>query len=370
MLFSLVGMLLMASAGDLMVLYLGLELMALPIYALVGLHKREQRTSEAAIKYFLMGSFGSALLLFGMSMVYGLTGTTEIARIAELIGSRQLVANPALLAGLGLLLAGFCFKVAVAPFHLWTPDVYEGAPTIVTAFMSVGPKAAGFAIFGRVLFVGLPELHGHWGPVLAVLALLTMAVGNITALCQQSLKRMLAYSAIAHAGYALLGLLAGTAEGMAATMTYLMVYLFMNIGAFAILMLLATPDAPCESIDDCKGLASRNPVAAALMLVFLFSLTGIPPTGGFIGKFYLLKAAFIAGYPLTVVGAVLFSAISAFFYLRVVRFMYMEAPQQTATLQFSPGMRAALGLCLLGVLGLGLFPGSLLNWTVSAFSGM
>ena len=371
MLFSLVGMLMMASAGDLMVLYLGLELMALPVYVLVGLHKRESRTSEAAVKYFLMGMFASALLLFGMSLLYGLTGTTEITRIAALIGNAQLSANPALLAALGLLLAGFCFKVAVAPFHLWTPDVYEGAPTIVTALMSVGPKAAGFAIFGRVLFFGLPQLHDHWGPVLAVLALLTMAVGNITALCQRSLKRMLAYSSIAHAGYALLGILAGTSEGMAATMTYLFIYLFMNLGAFAILMLLAEPGQPHESLDDCKGLATRHPLAAALMLVFLFSLTGIPPTGGFIGKFYLLKAAFGAGYPLTVVGAVLFSAISAYFYLRVVRYMYMDEPQQNATaLALSPGMLAALGICLFGVLGSGFFPGTRLEWTVASLSGM
>ncbi|MCL2459564.1 MAG: NADH-quinone oxidoreductase subunit N [Desulfobulbus sp.] len=367
--FSLVGMLLMASAGDLMVLYLGLELMALPIYVLVGLHKRDQRTSEAAAKYFLMGAFASALLLFGMSLLYGLTGTTDIGRIAEAVTSMQVAANPALLAALGLLLAGLCFKVAVAPFHLWTPDVYEGAPTLVTALMSIGPKAAGFAIFGRILFYGLPDLQGHWGPILAVLALLTMAVGNITALCQHSLKRMLAYSSIAHAGYALLGLLAGTEEGMAATMVYLIVYLFMNLGAFAVLILLAVPGQCRESLDDCKGLATKHPVIAALMLVFLFSLTGIPPTGGFIGKFYLLKAAFAAGYPLTVVGAVLFSAISAFFYLRVVRLMYMSDADDPARLTCSSGMRVVLGVCLAGVLGLGLFPGSFLGWIVAALAG-
>lgn len=366
--FSLVGMLLMASAGDLIVLYLGLELMALPIYAMVGLHKREQRTSEAAIKYFLTGGFASALLLFGMSLLYGLTGTTDISSIAEVIASRQLATNPALLVALALCLAGCCFKVAVAPFHLWTPDVYEGAPTIVTAFMSVGPKAAAFALFGRIFLFGLPYLYDHWGPILAGLALLTMAVGNITALCQQSLKRMLAYSSVAHAGYAVLGLLTGTAEGMAATVTYLVIYLFMNLGAFAILMLLAVPGATRESLDDCKGLAQRHPLAAALMLVFLFSLTGIPPTGGFIGKFYLLKAAFTAGYTLTVVGAVLFSAISAYFYLRVVRLMYMCDPDTTNPLVLSPGMTASLGLCAIGVLGLGMFPGSVLDWTIKALS--
>jgi NADH-quinone oxidoreductase subunit N len=199
-----------------------------------------------------------------------------------------------------------------------------------------------------------------------VLALLTMAVGNITALCQRSLKRMLAYSSIAHAGYALLGLLAGTTEGLAATMAYLVIYLFMNMGAFAILMLLATEGKPRESLDDCRGLAARSPLAAGLMLVFLFSLIGIPPTGGFIGKFYLLKAAFSAGYTLTVVGAVLFSAISAYFYLRVVRYMYMSDAEQSTALNFSPGMIAALALCLLGVLGLGLFPGTLFDWAIAA----
>ncbi len=370
MVLSLVGMMLMASAGDLMSLYLGLELMALPIYCLVGLHKRDRRTSEAAVKYFLMGSFASALLLFGMSLLYGLTGTTGIEAIGEMIADTQLIDSPVLVAALALLLAGFCFKVAVAPFHLWTPDVYEGAPTIVTAFMSVAAKAAGFAIFGRVLLMGVPQLYDQWGPVLAVLAVLTMAVGNVTALCQTSLKRMLAYSAVAHAGYALLGLLAGTAEGLTATVSYLFIYLFMNLGAFAILMLLASgPDRLGESLDELRGLAGRNPLAAALMLVFMFSLTGIPPTAGFIGKFYLLKAAFTAGYTTTVVLAVLFSAISAYFYLRVVRFMYMNEPADDRVLRLSPGMSAALGVCLLAVIGLGLFPSGLLDWAAAAISG-
>ena len=249
--------------------------------------------------------------------------------------------------------------------------MYEGAPTIVTSFMSVAAKAAGFAVFGRVLLQALPQLYDHWGPVLAVLAVLTMAVGNITALCQRSLKRMLAYSAIAHAGYALLGLLAGSAEGMAATMTYLFIYLFMNTGAFAVLMLLSRADGGGEALDDCRGLATRSPMVAALMLVYLFSLTGIPPTAGFVGKFFLLKAAFTAGYTTTVVLAVIFSAISAYFYLRVVRYMYMSEPQQEGAgpICCSPGMLAALTLCLLGVIGLGLFPGPLLGWTTWILQG-
>ncbi len=369
MIFSAVGMLLMASAGDLMVLYLGLELMALSIYCLVGLPRNDGRSAEAAMKYLLMGGFASAILLYGISLVYGLTGTTDIAQIAKYTVTGNLLENPALLAGLGLMIAAFCFKVAIAPFHFWTPDVYEGAPTAITAFMSVGPKAAGFAVFGRVLFTGFPQFHDQWGILLSSLALLTMAIGNITALSQTSIKRMLAYSAVAHAGYSLLGVLSGTAEGLSATMTYLLTYGFMNMGAFAILVLLASPGKRRESLEDYKGLAKTNPMAAFLMLIFMFSLTGIPPTAGFIGKFYLLKAALGAGYTMTVIGLVVFSSISAFFYLRVVRYMYMSDPQENIALDFTPGISAVLGIALLGVLGIGLLPGSVIGQAATALLG-
>ena len=369
MIFSAVGMLLMVSAGDLMVLYLGLELMALSIYCLVGLPRNDGRSAEAAMKYLLMGGFASAILLYGISLVYGLTGTTDIAQIAKYTVTGNLLENPALLAGLGLMIAAFCFKVAIAPFHFWTPDVYEGAPTAITAFMSVGPKAAGFAVFGRVLFTGFPQFHDQWGILLSSLALLTMAIGNITALSQTSIKRMLAYSAVAHAGYSLLGVLSGTAEGLSATMTYLLTYGFMNMGAFAILVLLASPGKRRESLEDYKGLAKTNPMAAFLMLIFMFSLTGIPPTAGFIGKFYLLKAALGAGYTMTVIGLVVFSSISAFFYLRVVRYMYMSDPQENIALDFTPGISAVLGIALLGVLGIGLLPGSVIGQAATALLG-
>jgi len=369
MVFSAVGMLLMASAGDLMVLYLGLELMALSIYCLVGLPRNDGRSAEAAMKYLLMGGFASAILLYGISIVYGLTGTTNISQIAKFTVSGNLLHNPALLGGLALMIVAFCFKVAIAPFHFWTPDVYEGAPTAITAFMSVGPKAAGFAVFGRVLLTGFPQFHDQWGILLASLALLTMAIGNITALSQTSIKRMLAYSAVAHAGYSLLGVLSGTAEGLSATMTYLLTYGFMNMGAFAILVLLAGPGNRRESLEDYKGLAKTNPMAAFLMLVFMFSLTGIPPTAGFVGKFYLLKAALGAGYTMTVIGLVVFSSISAFFYLRVVRYMYMSDPQEEISLDFTPGISAALGIALLGVLGIGLLPGSVIGQAATALLG-
>lgn len=369
MMFSVVGMMVMASATDLIVVYLGLELMALSIYCLVGLLKEDVRANEASIKYFLMGGFSSAILLFGISLLYGMTGTTDLAGIAKYCSENAILSNPALIVGFALVLSGFCFKVAAAPFHFWTPDIYQGAPTSITAFMSVAPKAAGFAVFGRFLMVGFPELHAQWGTIIGFIALLSMAVGNIIALSQTNIKRMLAYSSIAHAGYMLLGLLSGTSEGYSATMTYMFIYAFMNMGAFAVVILLCSKGNRRESLDDYKGLAKTNPVAALLMLIFMFSLTGIPPTAGFIGKFYLLKSALAAGYTYTVLMAVIFSAISAYFYLRLVRYMYMEDPNEDFIVQFSPGLTAALALSTLGVIGMGIFPGTFLNIAAKSLIG-
>ncbi len=370
MMFSVVGMMVMISATDFIVVYLGLELMALSLYCLVGLLKRDSRSTEAAIKYFLMGGFSSAILLFGISLLYGLTGTTGLADIAKYCNETNIMANPALLTGFVLVLCGFCFKIGAAPFHFWTPDIYHGAPTSITAFMSVAPKAAGFAVLGRFLITGFPELHGHWDSILAIIALLSMAIGNIIALSQTNIKRMLAYSSIAHVGYALLGLLSGTSEGYSASMSYLFIYGFMNMGAFAIVILLCSSKNRRESLDDYKGLAKSNPMAALLMLIFMFSLTGIPPTAGFIGKFYLLKSALAAGYTYTVLLAVVFSAISAYFYLRLVRYMYMEEPQEEFTATYSPGLKAALAISTTGVIVIGILPGSLLDWATKALIGL
>ncbi len=370
MVFSVVGMMTMVSAGDLIVVYLGLELMALSIYCLVGLLKDDLRANEASLKYFLMGGFSSALLLFGISLLYGMTGTTDLAGIAKYCTDTGILTNPALLTGFALVISGFCFKVGAAPFHFWTPDIYQGAPTAITSFMSVAPKAAGFAVFGRFLMTAFPESQPQWGTIIAVIALLSMAVGNIIAISQQNVKRMLAYSSIAHAGYALLGILAGTSEGFSATMSYLFIYGFMNMGAFAIVILLCTKGARRESLEDYKGLAKSNPMAALLMLIFMFSLTGIPPTAGFIGKFYLLKAALAAGYTWTVLLAVLFSAISAYFYLRLVRYMYMDEAQEKIVPHYSPGLTAALALSVIGVIGIGIFPGSLLDWAARSLIGL
>ena len=370
MVFSVVGMMVMVSAADLIVLYLGLELMALSIYCLVGLLKKDPRSIEAALKYFLMGGFSSAILLFGISLLYGMTGSTDLATIARFCTTNDIASNPALLAGFVLVLSGFCFKVAAAPFHFWTPDIYQGAPTSITSFMSVAPKAAGFAVLGRFLMTGFPDLHGQWDLIIGGIALLSMAVGNIIALSQTNIKRMLAYSSIAHAGYALLGLLAGSSEGTSATMSYLLIYGFMNMGAFGIVILLCSSDNRRESLEDYKGLAKKNPVAALLMLIFMFSLTGIPPTAGFIGKFYLLKAALSAGYTGIVLMAVIFSAISAFFYLRLVRYMYMDDPQDDFVPHYSPGLMTALTVSTMGVILIGLFPGQILQWAARSLIGL
>ncbi len=369
MIFAVVGMMVMISAVDLIMLYVGLELMALSVYCLVGLLKHDTRANEAALKYFLMGAFSSGFFLYGLTLIYGLTGTTQLSELAQRIALLDLSANYALLAGLGLVAVAFAFKVAAAPFHMWTPDVYEGAPTAVTAFMSVAPKAASFAVLGRVLMEGFPMMHDQWGPLLAVFALLSMAVGNIVAIAQTNIKRMLAYSSIAHAGYALLGILAGTAEGLSATMNYLLIYALMSLGAFAIIVHLSSRDGRGERLEDYKGLAQDNPLAALLMLLFMFSLTGIPPTAGFMGKLYLLIAIMNAGHLWLALGAVLFSAISAYYYLRLVRYMYMHEAKPAPRLVFSFGVAAALCVSVFGVAALGVVPSAVLAWAGQAMLG-
>jgi NADH-quinone oxidoreductase subunit N len=369
MLFATLGMMIMASAGDLIVLYLGLELMALSTYVLAGFIRYEKRSNEAALKYFLLGAFASAVLLFGISLTYGLTGTTNIGAVAAYIAREGLVANPVLMLAVILFTAALGFKIAAAPFHMWAPDVYEGAPTSITAFMSVGPKAAGFSAIGRVFLVAFGSLAVNWAQILVPLAIITMAVGNIVALSQTNIKRMLAYSSIAHAGYALLGVIAGGPEGVASMMNYLLIYAFMNIGAFAVVILLRSEGFKGESIYDYEGLARTHPLSAALMLVFMFSLTGIPPTAGFMGKFYLFMAAVNAGYTWLVVIAVLFSAVSAYFYLRIVMYMYMREPQTDVKLTTAPGVNLALTLTTTAVLLIGVLPGTLIDLAKLAVSG-
>ncbi len=368
-LFSTLGMMLMASAADLIVLYLGLELMALSTYILAGFIKYDIKSNEAAIKYFLLGAFASAFLLYGIAMIYGLTGTTDIQYISTYIINNELSKNPILMLSMILFAVAFSFKIAAVPFHMWAPDAYEGAPTSITAFMSVGPKAAGFAVLGRVFMIAFGSVRIEWVAVLIPIAILTMGVGNIVALSQTNIKRMLAYSSIAHAGYALLGIIAGTSDGMASVLNYLLIYAFMNIGAFAVIVMLRSEGFKGDNITDYEGLAKQHPLASALMLVFMFSLTGIPPTAGFMGKFYVFMSAINAGYTWLVIIAVIFSAISAYFYLRIVMYMYMKEPKETVQLTTSPAVGLALAITVAAVLIIGILPSAFVNFARIAVAG-
>ncbi len=366
---STLGMMIMASAADLIVLYLGLELMALSTYILAGFIRYDIKSNEAALKYFLLGAFSSAFLLYGISLIYGLTGTTSIKEIASFISQKGLVGNPALSLSMTLFVVAFGFKIAAVPFHMWAPDAYEGAPTSITAFMSVGPKAAGFAVLGRVFMIAFASLKFEWTFLLIPLSILSMAVGNIVALAQTNIKRMLAYSSIAHAGYALIGIIAANTDGIASMMNYLMIYAFMNMGAFAVVIMLRTEGFKGDNITDYEGLAKTHPFLAALMLIFMFSLTGIPPTAGFIGKLYVFMSAIEAGYTWLVLVAVVFSVISAYFYLRIVMYMYMREPKVEVATSKSGTLGVALGVAAVMVLAIGVYPKCLVELARAALSG-
>ncbi|HUI66875.1 MAG TPA: NADH-quinone oxidoreductase subunit N [Nitrospirota bacterium] len=369
LLFATTGMMLMASAGDLITLYLGLELMALSVYILAGFMRRDNRSNEAAIKYLLLGSFSSGIMLYGMSLLYGLSGTTNLAGILGFLRGADL-ANPVLFLAMIMLVVSFGFKVAAVPFHMWVPDVYEGAPTSVTAFMSAGPKVAGFAVLLRIFTYTLEPLHAHSTAIISGLAVLTMAVGNIMALSQTNIKRMLAYSSIAHAGYALVGLAAGGPEGAASVMLYVCIYALMNMGAFGVVIMLRKSGERGEEIADFAGLGKTNRTAAFLMLIFMFSLTGIPPMAGFIGKFYIFKSAVQAGLVWLAVAGVLFSAISAYFYLRIIMIMYMKEPKGSFELTTSPSLALALAISVTAVIVIGVYPTNLLNFARASIAGI
>ena len=355
------GMMLAASATDLLLLYLGLELMILCAYALVGITRESPLSNEAAIKYFLLGSFASALLLYGIALVFGVTGATDFASIASAVSERNLARHPLMLVGLALIAGGLGFKIAAVPFHTWAPDVYQGASAPVAAFLAAGSKAASLAGLVRISLVAFaPELP-MWSDILLGLAVLSMVVGSLLAVSQSNVKRLLAYSSIAHAGYALLGLVPGTPEGASATMTYAFVYSFMTLGAFGVVIALGERG---EDLVGYRGLAATAPGTAALMFLFLLSLTGIPPTAGFAAKFAVILSAVRAGYIVLAVLAVACSVVSAFFYLRVAVLMYMTESQGSAPRRLSAPVSAALAVAaVVTVLG-GLFPETFVAWTV------
>lgn len=362
LLFSTVGMILMASASDLITVFLGLELMSIALYILAGFNRNKIESTESSLKYFLLGAFATGFLLYGMALTYGAAGTTNLNGIAEAVQGNTLHSKSLLIMGIGLMVIGLGFKVASVPFHMWTPDVYEGAPTAITAFMSVGPKAAGFAAFFRIFFVAFVDVVDHWETIIWVLAAVTMTVGNLSAIVQSNIKRMLAYSSIAHGGYILVALVAANELGSASVLYYMLAYAFMNIGAFTVVIVLGKKGEENLNLEDYAGLASRHPVLAFAMAVFMFSLAGIPPMAGFIGKFYIFSAAVKAGYVGLAIIGVINSVISVYYYLRITVLMYMKDPQREfAPILLSPFVLIALIITVFGTLQMGIFPSKIIE---------
>ena len=355
MMFSLSGMMLMGMANDLILIFLALELLSIPLYILAGFAWPRPESEESAMKYFVLGAFSSAIFVYGIALIYGATGTTSLPGVVTAAegGTTML-----LLAGAAMILVGFGFKVAAAPFHMWTPDVYEGAPTVVTAFMSVGAKVGGFAALLRILIVALPTLGDTWATAITVLAALTLIVGNLLAIMQPNIKRMLGYSSIAHAGYILIAVAASfdNPDGISAALFYMFAYTFTNLGAFAIAVAVERKEGEGVMLEDYKGLARRYPWIAICMAFFMLSLTGIPPTGGFAAKFYVFSSAVEAGLIWLVLIGVITSVISAYYYLRVVFFMYMYEGEGEMVLK--PTLISAVVIAALATLLLGILPGT------------
>jgi NADH-quinone oxidoreductase subunit N len=364
------GMGWMGAATDLIVLFIALEIFSLALYILTGLHRTNPRSTEAAMKYFLLGAFASGFLVYGGALIYGATGTTQYDFIAQSIAAGQ--ADPFLLnAGIGLLIVGLGFKISVVPFHMWTPDVYQGAPTPVTAFMSAGTKAAAFAALARLLVLVLPEAQPVWSWMLAVLAVLTMVLGNLAALRQSSLKRMLAYSTIAHAGYILVALVPGTVQGADAALFYLFTYAFMNMGAFAVIMAMERTVGEDALQANARGMGSRSPLLAFLMAVFMFGLSGMPPLAGFFGKFYVFGAAVQGGWAWLAVVGMITSAIGVYYYLRVIVSMYFDQPDAQSVTQPHTWGSLQLGMAVAAAFTIivGILPGFWADIFRSGFGG-
>jgi len=364
-LFAVSGMILMASAADLVIFFLGLEVMSVSFYVLAGFARGRLASNEAALKYFLLGAFATGFLLYGIALVYGATGSTAIAGLPA--RAAGLAGTPLLLAGLALLLIGLLFKVAAVPFHMWVPDVYDGAPTTVSGFMSTGGKAAavsGFMLaFGPVLVATIPSLR----EVLALIAALSMILGNLIAIAQPGIKRMLAYSSIAHAGYILTGVVAGNAAGSNGVLFYLMAYTLMNVGAFGVVSILERADGATLTFDECAGMSHRAPWLSGLMALFMFSLAGIPPFAGFFGKYYVFAGAVQGGYTWLAITGVVMSVVSAYYYLRLVVLMYFKEGAGDGSAAMPPLGAAALVAAAAAVVGFGLFPSVLLNLTAHCF---
>ncbi len=364
-LFGVTGMMVMASAAHFLTLYLGLELLSLSLYAMVAFRRDSAPATEAAMKYFVLGALASGMLLYGMSMLYGATGSLEIGVVRKAIAGMS-PDNMILIFGLVFVIVGLAFKLGVAPFHMWVPDVYHGAPTAVTVFLGSAPKLAAFAMLMRLLVGGLEGLAPHWQQMLVIMAILSLATGNIIAIAQTNIKRMLAYSTIAHMGFFLLGMLSAGPNGYASAMFYMLIYVVMSLGAFGMVILLSRQGFEAENLEDFKGLNQRSPWFAFLMLLLMFSMAGVPPTVGFYAKLLVLQAVIDAGFLWLAAVAVLFSVIGAFYYLRVVKLMYFDKPSDSVTFEADAGMRALLSVNALALLLITPWLGALMDLCVRA----
>ena len=377
-LFAVMGMMFLAKSGNLITAFISLEIFSVALYILCGFSAKHgtgrempgqaidlswatQASQESTVKYLLTGAFASAILVYGMALIYAGTGTTEIRLIGQLIRDNPYSSNLLVYIGMALMFSGLAFKVSLVPFHSWTPDVYQGAPTPITGFMSVATKAAALAIIARIFYIAFPQLNEVWMPFLFGISVLTMLVGNIAAIFQDNLKRMLAYSGIAHAGYLLIGIVANSEEGVASILFYLAIYLFMNIGAFAVVFIMEGEGQEGNSIYRFKGLAKRSPLLAASMSLFMVSLAGFPPTAGFFGKLYVFVAAIKSGYILITIMAVIASVISVYFYLRVIVMMYFHEEEERVPFTINKGMGAIVMVSTLAILAFGIFPSTLMQ---------
>lgn len=367
-LFSTMGMMFLVSAHSLLTIYLGLELLSLPIYAMTAMRRSSGDGSEAAMKYFVMGAIASGMLLYGLSLVYGATGKLDLVEVANAIAVNWQQNSAMLIFALVFIVAGVGFKLAAVPFHMWAPDVYEGAPTSVTLFISAAPKIAAIGMTLRLLTFGLADAAIQWQQLILVMALLSTAVGNIFAVVQTNIKRLLAYSAIAHVGYALFGILAGTEAGYAAALYYILVYSLMSVGAFGLIVLLSTNGVEIENISDLKGLNNRNPWLAFMMMIVMFSMAGVPPAVGFFTKLLVLKALVDVNLVWVAVLGLFFAVIGAYYYIRIIKVMYFEDVADCSPVIISQGVTLVYSLNCLALLYLGIFPAALINACMSAFA--
>ncbi len=367
-LFGVLGMMIMVSAHSLLSVYLGLEMLSLSLYALVAIDRDSPVASEAAMKYFVLGSLASGMLLYGISMVYGATGSIDIQLLADAV-AKQGLGNPVLVFGLVFLVVGLSFKLGAVPFHMWVPDVYQGAPTSVTLYIGSAPKLAAFALVMRILVDGLGTLQADWQQMLIILAMLSMMLGNLVAIAQSNIKRMLAYSTISHVGFLLLGILAGTPEGYAAAMFYTIVYVLMAVGAFGVLLVLSRTGFEAENIDDFKGLNDRNPWLAFLMMVIMMSMAGVPFMVGFYAKWMVLQSIVDIGLVWLAILGVLFSVIGAFYYLRVVKCLYFDKPEDNTPIEMSRDTEVVISANGLLLVVLGLYPTALMSLCSTALLG-